>query len=74
MVNALCCPPFLHRLEFIKIIYVFRGSCVFFYRGRKIPMQAGSFCLVAPGVEQSVFTNAEEDVVLNLLIRRSTLA
>lgn len=74
VVNAPCCPPFLHRLEFIKIIYVFRGSCAFFYRGRKIAIRAGSFCLVAPGVEQSVFTGTEEDVALNLLIRRSTLA
>lgn len=74
VVNAVCCPAFLHRLEFIKIIYVFRGSCVFFYRGRRIPLQAGSFCLVAPGVEQSVFSSEEEDAVLNLLIRRSTFA
>lgn len=74
IVNVHDCPAFLHRLEFIKLIYVFRGECTFFYRGKKIPLTEGSFCLVAPGVEQSVFSSGEEDVVLNLLMRRSTFS
>lgn len=37
-------------------------------------MTSGNACIVAPGVEQTVFSCADEDIVLNLLIRRSTFA
>ena len=74
IVNARYCPAFLHELEFIKIIYVFRGSCFFYIDGRRISMTEGNACIVAPGVEQTVFSCADEDIVLNLLIRRSTFA
>ena len=29
VVNCGYCPPFLHRLAFVKIVYVLRGSCFF---------------------------------------------
>lgn len=72
--NAQYCPAFLHKLEFIKLIYVFRGSCQFYTDGKWVRLSAGNACIVAPGVEQTVFSCADEDVVLNLLIRRSTFA
>lgn len=74
IVNARYCPAFLHRLEFIKLVYVFRGSCRFYLDGRWHPMAAGNVCLVAPGVEQAVFSCHDEDIVLNLLLRKSTFA
>lgn len=74
IINARYCPAFLHKLEFIKIIYVFRGSCRFFIDRHWIKMTEGNACIVAPGVEQTVFSCADEDIVLNLLIRRSTFA
>ena len=37
-------------------------------------MTEGNACIVAPEVEQTVFSCADEDIVLNLLIRRSTFA
>jgi len=70
--NAQYCPAFLHKLEFIKLIYVFRGNCRFYTDGKWNEMSAGNACIVAPQVEQTVFSSADEDVVLNLLIRRST--
>ena len=70
--NAQYCPAFLHKLEFIKLIYVFRGSCRFYTEGKWMEMREGNACIVAPQVEQTVFSCADEDVVLNLLIRRST--
>ena len=70
--NAQYCPAFLHKLEFIKLIYVFRGNCRFYREGKWYEMTAGNACIVAPDVEQTVFSCADEDVVLNLLIRRST--
>ena len=72
VVNSRYCPAFLHRLEFIKVIYVFRGQCGFFFRGKRIEMTEGNVCIVAPGVEQAVFSCHDEDIVLNLLLRRST--
>ncbi len=74
VVNARYCPAFLHELEFIKIIYVFRGRCRFFFDGKWTEMTEGNVCIVAPGVEQSVFSCHDEDIVLNLLLRRSTFA
>ena len=72
VVNARYCPAFLHKLEFIKVIYVFRGQCGFFYNGKRIEMTEGNVCIVAPGVEQAVFSCHDEDIVLNLLLQRST--
>lgn len=74
IVNAKYCPAFLHKLEFIKVIYIFRGNCLFFMDGKRFEMSEGNVCIVAPGVEQTVFSCSDEDVVLNLLIRRSTFA
>lgn len=72
LVNAPYCPAFLHRLTFIKLIYVFRGQYTFFYNGQRREMGRGSLCIVAPEVEQAVFSHSDEDIVLNLLVRRST--
>lgn len=72
VVNARYCPAFLHGLEFIKLIYVFQGSCLFYYSGKWIDLQAGNICIVAPEVEQTVFSHSDEDIVINLLIRRSS--
>lgn len=72
VVNARYCPAFLHKLEVIKIIYVFRGNCWFYFNGNRIAMTAGNACIVAPDVEQTIFSCADDDIVLNLLIRRST--
>ncbi len=72
VVNPRYCPPYLHRLEFIKLICVFRGKCSFYYRGKWTELTAGNLCIVAPGVEQTVFSGSDEDVVVNYLMRRST--
>ncbi len=72
VVNARYCPAFLHGLEFIKLIYVFCGNCLFYFAGNWIDLCAGNICIVAPEVEQTVFSHSDEDIVINLLIRRST--
>lgn len=41
VVNCGYCPPFLHRLAFVKIVYVLRGSCFFFIGGERILMKKG---------------------------------
>lgn len=72
VVNCRYCPPFLHSLEFIKMIYVLEGSCRFYYEEKWYKLEKGSICLVAPETVQTVFSCHDEDVVLNLLIRRSS--
>ena len=68
VVNCGYCPPFLHRLAFVKIVYVLRGSCFFFIGGERILMKKGSFCLVGPNVEQAVYSCNDEDIVVNLTL------
>ena len=72
IVNARCCPAFLHKLEFIKVIYVYKGNCSFFYKGKWFAMTEGNVCIVSPGIEQTVFSCGKEDIVMNLLLRRTT--
>ncbi|MGN1098207.1 MAG: AraC family transcriptional regulator, partial [Clostridia bacterium] len=70
--NARYGPAFLHRLEFIKIVYVLSGNAILYLDGKRYKLAAGSFCIITPGVEQAVFSNSDEDVVVNLLMRFST--
>ncbi|MGM9552301.1 MAG: AraC family transcriptional regulator [Clostridia bacterium] len=72
LTNARYGPAFLHRLEFIKIVYVFRGSAVLYLDGKRYSLMSGSFCIITPNVEQAVFSNSDEDIVVNLLMRFST--
>lgn len=74
ILNSPYCPPFAHRLAFIKIVYVLRGSCCFMMGGETIQMGKGSFCVVGPNVEQAVYSCHDEDIVVNLLIRFDSFA
>lgn len=72
--NARYCPPFWHRLKFIKIVYVYSGSCVFYMDDKKIEMEKGSFCIVGPNVKQAVASFDDDDSVINLITRYSTFS
>lgn len=74
IVNVNDCPPFLHRLAFIKVVYVLRGSGYFLMNGQVTELRQGSFVLVGPNVEQAVYSCHDEDIVLNLLIRLSAFS
>lgn len=70
--NVRFCPPFLHKLEFIKIVYILKGTTLFYLNGRQYRMQEGNFCIVSPGVEQAVFTGDGTSVAVNILLKAST--
>ncbi len=70
--NVRYCPPFLHKLEFIKIVYLLQGTALFYLNRRRYEMQEGNFCIVAPGVEQAVFAKGPKGVAVNILVRAST--
>lgn len=74
IVNANYCPPLLHRLAFIKVVYVLRGSGYFLMNGQATELHQGSFALVGPHVEQAVYSCHDEDIVINLLIRLSAFS
>lgn len=70
--NVRFCPPFLHKLEFIKIVYILKGTAFFYLNGRKYEMHEGNFCIVSPGLEQAVFTGDDTSVAVNILLKAST--
>ncbi|MCR4588190.1 MAG: AraC family transcriptional regulator [Lachnospiraceae bacterium] len=72
--NARFCPPFWHRLRFIKIVYVYSGSCLFYMDDQVTRLKRGAFCIVGPNVKQALASYSEQDRVINLIIRYSTFA
>ncbi len=72
--NLRYCPPFLHRLEFIKIIYCMRGQVTVYLNEVKYILERGNFCIVTPGIRHTVFSFHDEDIIINVLIRASTFA
>lgn len=70
--NVRFCPPFLHKLEFIKIVYIMEGTAYFHLNDKRYDMSEGNFCIVAPGVEQALFTTDPNGIAVNVLMRSST--
>ncbi len=70
--NDRYCPPFWHKLEFIKIVYVAKGSAVFFFGNERAELSEGNLFLVPPGVENATFSRGDEDIVINIIVKRST--
>ncbi|MBY9080720.1 helix-turn-helix domain-containing protein [Paenibacillus sp. HN-1] len=65
-------PPFLHSLEFVKLVYVVSGRCYFYLKGQKRMIPAGGLIIVGPNVQQAFYANHDEDLVINVIMRRST--
>lgn len=72
--NLRYCPPFLHQLEFIKIIYCMRGRVTVYLDEEEYRMEAGNLCMITPGVRHTVFSCGDEDIVINVLIRASSFS
>lgn len=72
--NLRYCPPFLHRLEFIKIVYCFRGHVTLYLNNARYELSSGNFCIVTPGIRHTVFSCHDEDIIINLLMRASTFS
>lgn len=70
--NDRYCPPFLHKLEFIKIVYVVCGSALLFTGGKRFFIGEGEMCIVPPGIENAAFSCDDGDAVINVIVKRST--
>lgn len=65
-------PIMEHTLEFVKISYVLNGHCKFFLNGKTYDLTQGDMIIVPPNLKQAFFSNADEDVVVNIIMRRSS--
>ncbi len=70
--NARYCPPFWHRLEFVKIVYVASGSAKLFINDKTITITEGNLCILSPNIKNATFSSHDEDVVLNIILKKST--
>lgn len=65
-------PAFWHKHDFFEIIYVFHGHCINYIFNRKISMETGDICIMAPNVTHALSAFHDEDIIMNILIRKST--
>jgi len=70
--HARYCPPFLHQLEFIKIICVLQGSAVLFFENKEITIEKGSVCIVTHNIEHTLFSSDDDDLIINIIMKKST--
>lgn len=65
-------PAFWHKHDFFELLYVLEGSCTNTILHQSITMTAGDICIIAPGVMHAISAFSDEDILLNILIRKST--
>ncbi|MEY2349117.1 AraC family transcriptional regulator [Lentilactobacillus buchneri] len=65
-------PIMEHTLEFVKISYVLNGHCKFFLNGKTYDLEQGDLVIVPPNLKQAFFCNADDDIVVNIIMRRSS--
>ncbi len=65
-------PAFWHKHDFFEMIYVLNGNCVNYILDRNIPMNTGDICIMAPDVTHALAAFHDEDIIVNILIRKST--
>ena len=63
---------FLHFHTFFEIVFVMSGSCSNLIASHQLSMEAGDFCIIAPGTQHAISVFTDDCLVLNLLVRTST--
>lgn len=64
-------PAFIHKHEFIEVLYVYSGQCIQTIMGDKISLHEGDICIIAPNSEHSVEV-FDDSILINILIRKNT--
>lgn len=72
--NLRYCPPFLHQMEFIKIIYCMQGQVTVYLNDVEYKMERGNLCIVTPGIRHTVFSCQDEDIIINVLMRATSFS
>ena len=65
-------PLNFHGHEFFELIYVWRGDCDHYINQEKIKLRQGDFCILPPHLIHAVYTENEQSVIINILIRKPT--
>ncbi|MGN1140749.1 MAG: AraC family transcriptional regulator [Oliverpabstia sp.] len=65
-------PAFWHEHNFFELIYVIKGHCTNTMLNQSLYMEAGDICIIAPDVVHAISAFSDEDILLNILIRKST--
>lgn len=65
-------PFFYHSHLFFEIVYVLSRTCIQNIEERTLQLQAGDYCMIAPGVRHGIQVFDDNSLVVNILIRRST--
>ncbi|MCH4165003.1 MAG: AraC family transcriptional regulator [Lentilactobacillus diolivorans] len=65
-------PIMYHTLEFVKVSYVLQGNCQFFLNDKVYHLIQGDLIIVGPDIEQAFFANSDDDIVVNIIMRRSS--
>ena len=65
-------PAFWHKHDFFEMIFVQNGHCTNYIFDRNISMETGDICIMAPDVTHSLSAFHDEDIIMNILIRKST--
>lgn len=65
-------PLFYHSHAFFEIVYVVSGECTQIFQGKKITLNTGDLCLMAPNVTHGIEVFDDDSIILNIIIRRST--
>ncbi|HAL74584.1 MAG TPA: hypothetical protein DCM45_05755 [Clostridiales bacterium] len=61
----------VHRHDFFEICHVYAGCCELMLDGKFFRLTQGNFCIIAPESPHTFRLNPD-DLVINILIRRST--
>lgn len=65
-------PAIVHDHTFFELIYVYDGFCEQTISNHELSLKTGDICIVPPGIRHSIGV-FDDSIVLNCLIRKSTL-
>lgn len=66
-------PLFWHRHDFYEIVYVLCGKCTIIFRNTVLELSCGDFLMIAPNYSHQISVPGDDCIVLDILIRSSTL-
>lgn len=61
-----------HSHDFIEFVYIYQGDCIQYINGKGIEAQEGDLFLLAPGTYHHISTFDDHNIVIFIMIRKST--
>lgn len=66
-------PNIMHEHTFFEVIYVYDGFCEQTISNNKVKLSTGDVCIIPPGIMHDISVFDDNSVILNCLIKKSTL-